>query len=176
MKKTISIIGGVAALLAIAMPVFAHRPRRFRMPDDVNANVVLVENDAVANSNTGDNSIMVNRSRCRGANAVIETGEAYADAVADVEVQDQENGCCDEGPDCMPCRPVRPCGPQPCGQADEGELDINLVMVDNGAEANANTGDNSVTARSGRARISTGDAWAYADAYVLVGVQVNDLN
>ncbi|MBU4210140.1 hypothetical protein KKC08_03640 [Patescibacteria group bacterium] len=155
--------------------MFKKAPKKQRCPDDVNANVVLVENDAVANSNTGDNSIMVNRSRRRSANAVIETGNAYADAYADVTVERQENGCCDEGPSCMPCRPFRPCGPQPCGDQNEGELDLNLVMVDNGAVANANTGRNSITG-SGRARISSGDATSYASGYVLVGVQVNDMN
>lgn len=179
MKKTIAIIGGMAAVLALAVPALAQMPR---MPD-LNGNLAIVREEVVSNASTGFNTAsaitMPSKPTCRGGCshrkpapviAEIKTGHAVAMSEGYITVGRQENGCCDEG--CvMPCRSRcrRPSMPT-------SEIDVNLVLADQSVRSTAQTGFNTARARMGSAKITTGNGEAYSTGRVLVNVQSNDLN
>jgi len=189
MKKAIALAGAGAFLLGAVMPVLAGcqggRCMRDRTTWDVN--VALVENEAEAEADTGDNEQYGTASSFGGdaaASQVILTGNAVAGATA-VTVANTD----------LSCR----CRRDPC-ECKQNHVDF--AWVENEAEAEAETGDNEQhgTAMSmdmggqkpspcrgrkcgggsnnsdGSAMLYqetwTGDAVSYADAWTVVNTRV----
>ena len=105
----------------------------------------------------------------------IVTGAAYAGAKGVVEVGQQSNGCCDEGPSCgNPC--MNPCGGFSfMPQTRSGDTDLNFVSVSQRIRARAETGENRLTVTGGSGGVYTGGADAVGEGYVRVNAQTNDV-
>lgn len=176
MRKILATLGGAAALLAVTIPALAS----WSIPE-VNGNVVVGRNTVVADSSTGDNlAVAVGEMKhnpcfwggCSISTPVvakIRTGASEAVAVGQINVGQQENGCCDEG-----CQ--NPCwGWNRCGSSNEPDVDLNLVVAGQTVTSTSRTGFNTVRAIRGSGEIVTGSSYAGSDGRIAVTAQTNDV-
>ena len=187
MKKTIAIAMGIFALTLVVVPAMAKgRPSGPPIsppqsePENTLVNTVMVNNMSVSLANSG-----LNRQRDGGE---LRTGAAYSDSMNTTQVSVGVLGCCEEDePSCCQ-RDRNRCG---CGdqQEESGSPIMNMVSVNNGSLALANSGLNSQSGspvvqkpcrrtppmQSGGLLV-TGRADAYSTNETLVNVAVSGMN